>query len=178
MRVRTLAAVLVLLLSAGPAVGEQTIRLEAARALPAGDLDVLAAVWSPDGGTLALTGAKHAGIHLLDVSSGRVTTLTDEAQAGYRFAWSPDGRQIAYKALVDEQLMTKIVKLADLESGQIQAVSGVAADVGVPTWFPDGRLGFTYQGEFLIVDPSGEVLESISGIGSNVAAVSSSDRSQ
>lgn len=165
--------ILVLALWAGPAAGEQILELEAVRQTATGAVDVLSAVWSPDGAVLALTGAKHAGIHLMDVSTGRVTILTDEAQAGYRLAWSPDGRQIAYKALVDDELMTKVVKLADLESGEIRTVSGVANDVGVPTWFPDGRLGFTYQGDFLITDRSGAVLETIAGIGSNVAAVSS-----
>ena len=173
MRFKPFILIMVLALSAGPAGGEQSLKLEAVRPMPAGDLDMLAAVWSPDGAALALTGAKFAGIYLLDMATGRMTTLTDEAQAGYRFSWSPDGRQIAYKALVDEQMMTKVVRLADIESGQVQTVSGVANDVGVPTWFPDGRLGFTYQGDFLITDRSGAVLETISGIGSNVAAVSS-----
>jgi len=173
MRFKPFILIMVLALSAGPAGGDQSLKLEAVRPMPAGDLDMLAAVWSPDGAALALTGAKFAGIYLLDMATGRMTTLTDEAQAGYRFSWSPDGRQIAYKALVDEQMMTKVVRLADIESGQVQTVSGVANDVGVPTWFPDGRLGFTYQGDFLITDRSGAVLETISGIGSNVAAVSS-----
>jgi len=165
--------IMILALSAGLARGEQTLKLEAARPVAAGDLDVLTAVWSPDGAALALTGPKHAGIHLMDVSTGQMSTLTDEAQAGYRFAWSPDGRQIAYKALVDEGLMTRAVKLADLENGQIRTISGVAHEVGVPVWFPDGRLGFTYRGDFLITDRSGAVLETVPGISSNVAAVSS-----
>ena len=172
MRFKPFIFIMVLTLSAATALGEQTMKLEAVRPMAAGELDVLTAVWSPDGATLALTGPKHTGIQLMDVSTGRMTTLTDEAQAGYRLAWSPDGRQIAYKALVDDRLMTKAVRLADLESGQIQTISGVANEVGVPVWFPDGRLGFTYRGEFLITDRSGAVLETIPGISSNVAAVS------
>jgi Tol biopolymer transport system component len=173
MRFTPFILIMVLILSAAAAGGEEIARLEAVRPMTAGDLDVLAAVWSPDGTTLALTEAKHTGIYLMDTATGRMTTLTDEAQAGYRFAWSPDGRQIAYKAVVDDRLMTKVVKLADLETGQITTISGVAAEVGVPVWFPNGRLGFTYQGNFLITDQSGTVLESIAGISSHITALSS-----
>jgi Tol biopolymer transport system component len=173
MRFRVFTAILLLTLLTGSASGEQSMKLEAVRPMATGDLDILNAVWSPDGSTLTLTKAKHAGIYLMDPSTEQISTVTDEAQAGYRFAWSPDGRQIAYKALVDAQAMTKAIKLADLETNQIRQISDLSNDVGVPAWFPDGRLGFTYQGDFFIVDRSGTVLETIPDIASNVAAVSS-----
>ncbi len=173
MRFTMLAAIMAVLLLAIPALAEQAVKLEAIQQIKTTDLDILTAVWSPDGSVLALTEAKHAGIYLMDPATGQITTVTDEAQAGYRFAWSPDGRQIAYKALVDAEIMTKTVKLADLESGRTRQISAVSNDVGVPAWFPDGRLGYTYEGRFLIVDRSGTILETIADIGSNVTAVSS-----
>jgi len=173
MRFRSFTSILLLILLAGSASGDRVFKMQAVQPVAAGDLDILTAVWSPDGSALALTEAKHAGIYLMDPATSQVTTITDEAQAGYRFAWSPDGRQIAYKALVDAEIMTKAVKLADLETGRILQISGVSTDVGVPAWFPDGRIGYTYEGQFLIVDRSGTILETIADIGSNVAAVSS-----
>lgn len=176
MRFTSFMCIMVLILPAGMASGEETLELEAVRQMAAGGLDVLTAAWSPDGSRLVLTGPKHTGIHLMDVSTGQITTLTDEAQAGYRFAWSPDGGRIAYKALIDEGIMTKAVKLADPDNGQIRTISEVSTDVGVPVWFPDGRIGFTYQGDFLIVDDAGTITETIPDIGSNVATVSHDGR--
>jgi Tol biopolymer transport system component len=172
MRLKLFAAILFLILLAGITSAEQAVKLEAPRPVAAGDLDVLAAAWSPDGSILALTEAKHAGIYLMDPSTGQINIVTGEAQAGYRFAWSPDGRQIAYKTIVDAQAMTKAVKLADLETGQIRQISGLSNDVGVPTWFSDGRIGYTYGGNLLIVDQEGNITGTVPDIASNVATVS------
>jgi Tol biopolymer transport system component len=172
MKFKLLAAITVLILLTGTASAEQSVKLEAPQPVTAGDLDVLEAVWSPDGSTLALTAAKHQGIFLMDEAGGQITTVTDEASAGYRFAWSADGRQILYKAVTDPQALHKAVKLADVETGEIRALSGVSTDVGVPVWFPDGRIGFMFEGDFVIINAQGKVMETIPGIGSNVAAVS------
>jgi Tol biopolymer transport system component len=165
--------ILLLILLAGSASAEQVVRLEAAQQLKTATMDILATTWSPDGTTLALTQAKHTGIYLMDPVTGAVTTVTEETPAGYRFSWSPDERSIAYKALVDAQAIRKAVKIADLETGQIRQISGLSADVGVPAWFPDGRIGYTYEGNFLVVDEEGTITETIPGIASNVAAISS-----
>jgi Tol biopolymer transport system component len=176
MRFTLSAAFLLLILLTLPVVAEQAFTLKAVQPMAPSVGDILSATWSPDGNMLALTHAKHAGIYLVDPQSGPIETVTDEAQAGYRFAWSPDGRYIAYKALVDAGLMTKTVKLADLETGQIRQLSGLSTDVVLPTWLPDGRIGFAYQGDFLIMDLSGRILETIPDIASNVTTVSSDGR--
>lgn len=172
MRFTTFAAIMAILLPAVPALAEQAVKLDALQQVEADGRDILEAAWSPDGSLLALTGAKHTGIYLMDPETGHIQTVTEEASAGYRMAWSEDGKYIAYKAVVDPQALHKAVKLADLETGEILQLSGRSGDVGAPTWFPDGRIGYSYEGDFQIVDIRGNVTETIPGIASNVATVS------
>jgi len=172
MRYASFTIVPALLILSGLATAETAVKLDASQAVKAADMDVLSAVWSPDGSALALTEAKHTGIFLMDALTGEITTVTEEASAGYRLAWSPDGRFIAYKALVDPEAVQKTVKLADLRTGDIRQISVVSTDVGVPTWLPDGRIGYTYEGNFLIVDIQGHIDQTIPDVACNVATVS------
>lgn len=63
---------------------------------------------SPVGNLLAITqGAgrmtwSNKRIAVVDVDSGALTALTDEAAAAFSPAWSPDGERIAYVAMPDE----------------------------------------------------------------------------
>ena len=50
--------------------------------------------WSPDGGTLALTGPQYAGIYLLAFPGGEVVELADDPAAGSGLIWSPSGQMI------------------------------------------------------------------------------------
>jgi Tol biopolymer transport system component len=170
MRFKLFTLALAILLTAGIAQAE---RLDQVRQLRAPGFDVLTAVWSPDGSALALTRAKYQGIYLMDVQTGQITAITEEASAGYHLAWSPGGQHIAYKALVDADASLKAIKLADVHTGEIRTISRQSNLVGVPCWFPDGRMGFTFEENFLIVDVRGEVQQTIPGIASNVTAVSS-----
>lgn len=172
MKLKFFPAVLVILLLAGVAQADTAIQLEQVQQLKAPGFDVLSAVWSPDGSTLALTKAKYQGIYLMDVQTGQVTPIAEEALAGYRLAWSPDGQHIAYKALAGPTSTQKTIKLADVKSGETRVLSERADMVGTPSWFPDGRIGYTFEGDFLIVNTQGEVLETIADIASNVAPVS------
>jgi Tol biopolymer transport system component len=172
MRCKFFLLALAIFLTAGLIHAEMAVRLEGVRQIKAPDFDILSAVWSPDGSTLALTKAKYRGIYLLDAQTGEITAIAEEAMAGYRLAWSPDGLYIAYKAAVDPSSTQKVIKLADVRTGEIRTLSEQANQVGTPSWFPDGRLGYTLEGNFLIVDQQGEILETIPNIASNVAPVS------
>lgn len=173
MRLTLFSGALTFLLLSGLAGAETAMKLEQVEQLKVPGFDVLAAVWSPDGTALALTKAKYQGIYLMDVQTGDLTTMTDEASAGYGLSWSPDGRYIAYKAVVDPEATEKVIKLVDVQTGEIRTLSQRSHDVGTPTWFPDGRIGFTFEGDFLIVDSRGEIQQTIPDIASNVAPVSS-----
>ncbi|HEX5761374.1 MAG TPA: BamA/TamA family outer membrane protein [Thermoanaerobaculia bacterium] len=54
--------------------------------------------WSPDGKTLAFSGAKGAmtDLYLLDLESGGLRQLTDDRHADLQPAWSPDGKTLAF----------------------------------------------------------------------------------
>jgi len=170
MRFKLFTLALAIALTAGAAHAGQ---LSQVQQLKAPGFDILTAVWSPDGSALAMTKAKYQGIYLMDVSTGQIATITEEASAGYRFSWSPDGRHIAYKALVNPEASLKAIKILDLETGEAKTIGEQSNQVGVPSWFPDGRVGFTFQENFLIMDDQGNVLETIPEITSNVTAVSS-----
>jgi len=173
MRCKFFLVALAFFLMAGQAHAEIAVKLEGVRQLKAPGFDVLSAVWSPDGSTLVLTKAKYQGIYLMDVQTGQVTTIAEEALAGYRLVWSPDGQHIAYKALAHPTSTKKNVRLADVKTGEVRVLSEQADMVGTPSWFPNGRIGYTFEGDFLIVNTQGEVLETIGDIASNVAPVSS-----
>jgi dipeptidyl aminopeptidase/acylaminoacyl peptidase len=66
--------------------------------------------WSPDGNRLALVIAPRnltddsymfVRLHVLDLSSGQVSKLVDNPGKLGQFAWSPDGRHLAYISAVD-----------------------------------------------------------------------------
>ncbi len=172
MRFKIVTVATAILFLGGLSSAEQDIKLAGLRQVRTTDLDMLSVAWGPDGSTLAMTGAKYEGIYLMDVHSNQITTVTQQSLAGYRLAWSPDGRQIAYKALVESQAALKAIMLANLETGGIKQLSGQSSQVGVPSWFPDGRIGFTFEGDFHVTDGEGQVLETIADIASNVAPVS------
>ena len=54
--------------------------------------------WSPDGASIAFAGLEggFSDLFVLDVKSGAVTRLTDDAFAELQPAWSPDGDRIAF----------------------------------------------------------------------------------
>jgi len=53
------------------------------------------AVWSPNGTAIALEG--QGGVVVMRISDGRTTLVAPNADLG-SFAWSPDGRRVAYIA--------------------------------------------------------------------------------
>lgn len=89
-----------------------SIRLDdrKARQLTFGDVGASQPAWSPDGRRIAFVGNRRAdrkrfwnrnAIHVLDVDSGEISTITDEdAQFGSP-QWSPDGDRIAFTGHLD-----------------------------------------------------------------------------
>ncbi|MBM3908130.1 MAG: S9 family peptidase [Gemmatimonadetes bacterium] len=141
----------------------------AARQLTFGERGESNAQWSPDGAQIAFTAARGAGtgedaprsqLWLLPADGGeswQVTTARDGVTA---YAWSPDGKRIAYlttdsltrdaeakaRRRDDAKVYEGDFRLAhlwivDVESKQATKITSGAFTVrGAPSWSPDGRL--------------------------------------
>lgn len=95
--------------------------------------------WSPDGSQIAVSGVKYSGIHLIDFTSGEMTTLTEADGAGYGFSWSPDGRSIAARVSTYEKYFKKSqIILYSLDGSQQELTEKQSHLTGVPAWTPSG----------------------------------------
>jgi len=104
-------------------------------------------IFSPSGNDLAVTGPRYRGIYLIDRDAGvgqNIRTLTDAPGAGYRFAWSPDGRAIVTRvARYQNGRRFNAVKLYDVASGKAYALTPERSFMPVlPEWSADGSRVF------------------------------------
>lgn len=113
-------------------------------------------VVSPDGKRVAFISNRDGGddgnIYVLELSSGEVSQLTHEFQAGSP-AWSPDGNTIAFLSALrrEEYAADRLPGFGGGEMGSVKTVSvkgGMAQRLTDPKavvsifYFPDGRLGW------------------------------------
>lgn len=110
----------------------------------------VAPAWSPDGTRIAfglgeffpmLAAEARADIAVLDVASGDVETLTSgDENFGYP-SWSPDGRQLVYRAWRDQD---SALLLIDLETRESRTLLTNFGRLNFPAWSPRGdRILFT-----------------------------------
>lgn len=64
---------------------------------------LLAPAWSPDGRRIAVTTDNYAGILIADSDGNNLRTLTNDAGAGYKMAWTDDGSQILGRTNIVER---------------------------------------------------------------------------
>jgi hypothetical protein len=120
--------------------------------------EIFSPTWSPDGRTVAFSAVKNgfSDLFSLDLASGQVRQLTDDAYADLQPAWSPDGRTIAFTT---DRFTTNLSKLTygyfrigliDTQTGAITPAPAIAdANHLDPAWKPGGRALYT------IADPGG-----------------------
>lgn len=99
---------------------------------------------SPDGRFLAFTGPSFEGLWLLNLETGAAFRLTDQRGAGFRPAWSPDGRSLAYRATVGSSNPHQIIAVAHPD-GVVEVASPLLDGVSLPFW-RDLELGFVLPG--------------------------------
>lgn len=107
--------------------------------------------WSPDGRTIAVSASSEDlpdGLQLVDVETGAVRKLRDRPDS---FAWSPEGRRIAFTDCVGRDSKVAVLAVIDVETGLTRTVarSTGASCSGVPpryesfAWSPDGtQIGY------------------------------------
>lgn len=100
--------------------------------------------WSPDGQWLGLTTPKYQGIYIVKPDGSGLKQISDEIGAGYRFAWSPDARRIAFKARnVNGQAGKGAVRIAAIDGSGSKTVIESDGDVGLPVWTDNQSIRFT-----------------------------------
>jgi Tol biopolymer transport system component len=92
-------------------------------------------VFSPDGRSIAMTRQGWAGIWRMNFDGTGLEELTSDQGAGYKFEWSPDGRQIAYRTdkYIDEKRYFAI-RIVDIETKTIEEIAGFEKFLGTPRW--------------------------------------------
>ncbi len=89
---------------------------------------------SRDGTKLVYNGADN-GLRILDISSGQISTLTNNANDLNPF-WSPDGNQIAFMRQTDKGMNIFVM---DANGRNARALTGTTDYLTLFGWMPDGQ---------------------------------------
>jgi tricorn protease len=92
--------------------------------------------WSPDGARLAW-GDDEFQILVTDVETGKRTVVDRGGRFITEYAWSPDGRYLAYAAMLDNRFNQ--VRIWDSKSGKVHAISDPMYNTFSPAWDPHGK---------------------------------------
>ena len=108
--------------------------------LPLSPGGFLAPAWSPTGDGYLVVTRDGAMNKLQYIAGDTVRTITAESGSSIAFAWSPDGRQVAYMVRAQENdPYFGPVHLYDLDSGQNQRVTDAGLRPVAFFWSPDGQ---------------------------------------
>lgn len=92
--------------------------------------------WSPDGDRIAFeTNEEPSQLRILEVNSGRVQTLTNDAYRNRTPNWSPDGREIVYASRRDDFWQLVVI---EIDMGRQRQITSRADHHLYPSWSPDG----------------------------------------
>ncbi len=135
-----------------PSVLAQSYQLHTPRVLIESDPGVVYSTpkWSPNGQMLAFTANQNKGIFIKNLDSGKVFKLTDDANAGFGFSWSPDGDFIlARPSFFENRRRYSQIKVYPVNQGEEIYLQQKARNIqGLPFWAPDGsRVGYIQSNE-------------------------------
>ncbi|MFW5754488.1 MAG: S41 family peptidase [Marinilabiliaceae bacterium] len=103
--------------------------------------------WSPDSRYIAWSDQKYQ-LNVTEVESGETTTIAQNEHSHLRdYSWSPDSRWLAFSAGMPNQM--DVIKVANVENGEISQVTERWYDSGSPAFSADGKyLLFSSQRDF------------------------------
>jgi hypothetical protein len=120
--------------------------------------EAFAPAWSPDGRSVVLSGLRRGvtDLYIVDVATGAIRQLTNDAYADLQPAWSPDGQTLAFVTdrftsdLQTLRLGAYTIGLLDIASGAVRPAPPLG-DVGHidPAWSPDAA------SLYFVADPHG-----------------------
>ncbi|MEW6221405.1 MAG: protein TolB [Thermodesulfobacteriota bacterium] len=119
----------------------------------------MAAAWSPDGGSLAITLSVDGNpdLYLIGLDGRVQRRLTSGAGINVSPSWSPDGKRIAF---CSDRAGNPQIFVMDVASGAVQRLTYEGRYNTAPAWSPDGKwIAFTGQVErfhnLFLVSPDG-----------------------
>lgn len=113
---------------------------------------------SPDGRFLAFTAPDYKGLKLVELATGRVSTLNEAPGAGFRAKWSPDGSSLAFRSSTGGERPLFLIVVAHPD-GVIETASALSRALSLP-WWEEATLRFWKMGgERPVLQEAGPALE-------------------
>lgn len=84
-------------------LAQPVMKKKPSRLIAASDQVFMNAEWSPSGEQIAFTSARHQGLFISKANGRQIKQITDDAGAGFSFAWSSDNQSILARPLVIEE---------------------------------------------------------------------------
>ena len=135
------------------------------------DTDVKVAGVSPDGSYVLITNGSNHGLRCYDVATGKTTTISTAAGAGYNVQISKDGQELVYRETkFDEQGLRKndvirlnlaTVKTATIAKAQRDASAMVTSSSNLSVSIQDRLMVVNRNGKNIVVAPNGKHLSYI-----------------
>ena len=129
------------------------------------DTDVKVAGVSPDGSYVLLTDGANQGLRRYDVATGKTTTITTAAGAGFNVQISNDGQELVYRETsFDKKGLRKnnivrmnltTAKTATVAKAQRDMVAMAATDANVSVSINDRKIVLTKNGKNIVLAPNG-----------------------
>jgi dipeptidyl aminopeptidase/acylaminoacyl peptidase len=96
------------------------------------------------------TGDRRKHVFVVDLGGGEPRQLTSGDFEHDSPSWSPDGRQLAFDGVRDENWDTTLINriyVVDADGGEPRAITGDDASYAEPSFSPDGRIAFRVMEE-------------------------------